>query len=69
MLGATLAITTLASADGLEGWQAVVGEFRRTLDDPFRGLPLLAAVAGFFLIVWLNIRLARVVLRQMHQGG
>jgi len=57
----------LAAAEGLEGWRQVVGEVKRTLDDPLRGLPLVAAVGAFLLIIWLNLRFARMVLARLKE--
>lgn len=68
MPGPVELLTCLAVTDGRAAWQAVVSSFRETLDDPFRGLPVVAAVAGFFLIVWLNCRAARWVLRRWGSG-
>jgi hypothetical protein len=54
----------LTVTDGRASWQAVVDSFRQTLDDPWRGLPLVSAVAAAVLFVWINCRLARWVIRQ-----
>jgi len=69
MLGPAELLTCLAVTDGRVAWQSVVNSFRQTLDDPFRGLPLVAAVAGFFLILWLNFRAVRWALKRWGGGG
>lgn len=62
MVGLGTIARFLAVVDGLAAWQEMAREIERTLDDPLRGLPVLAGFAGFFLLVWLNVRLARWLL-------
>lgn len=62
----TLMVT---STDGLAAWRAVVGEFRRTLDDPFRGWPVIVAIAIGLGMIWLNIRIARLIQEGFGTGG
>ena len=60
-----------SSPDGVAAWRAVVGEFRRTLDDPMNGWPILAAIVGMLLFVWINLRVARLLLASLnnhHEG-
>lgn len=68
MAGPADLMNCLAVTDGRVAWQAVVNGFRQTLDDPFRGLPVVAAVAGIFLIFWLNCRIARWAWRRWGTG-
>ena len=50
----------LASTEpGLAGWRSVVAEFHKTLSHPLEGWPVLAAIVGGALLIWLNIRMAR----------
>tara|TARA_E500000318_G_scaffold104459_1_gene110492 strand:- start:798 stop:1037 length:240 start_codon:yes stop_codon:yes gene_type:complete len=56
-------ILATSSSDGLAAWQAVVGEFRKTLDDPLAGWPVIACFAGGLAFLWLNIRVARLMLK------
>ncbi|HHN78022.1 MAG TPA: hypothetical protein ENK11_05025, partial [Phycisphaerales bacterium] len=45
--------------DGQKAWEQVCGEIRRTLDDPLRGLPLVAGFVVVMLVIWANVRVAR----------
>ena len=64
-------ILATSSPDGLAAWQAVVGEFRRTVEDPLAGWPVIACIAGGLLVVWANLRIARALLGTFdaHHGG
>ncbi|USN99209.1 MAG: hypothetical protein H6810_00580 [Phycisphaeraceae bacterium] len=51
--------TTLAVIDGQKAWEQVCAEISRTLDDPLRGLPLVAGVVLIIVVLWANFRVAR----------
>lgn len=51
-----------SSPDGLAAWHAVVGEFRRTVDDPLAGWPWIVGIAALVAFVWINLRIARALL-------
>ena len=66
-------VLATSSPNGLDAWQSVVGEFRRTVEDPLAGWPVIAVAAGLLAVLWLNIRVARILLRTLeghaHPGG
>lgn len=68
---APIPLLATSSPDGLAAWRAVVGEFRRTLDDPLAGLPLVLVAGGIALAVWVNYRVAKAVLASFehHHAG
>lgn len=49
----------LAVTDGQQAWEQVCREIRHTLDDPLRGLPVLALFVLVLLVLWANVRVAR----------
>jgi hypothetical protein len=49
--------------DGRSAWEEVVRGIRATMDDPSRGLPGVGLIFAGLLVVWINIRLARMLLR------
>tara|TARA_Y100001933_G_scaffold70615_1_gene71968 strand:+ start:605 stop:850 length:246 start_codon:yes stop_codon:yes gene_type:complete len=62
-----------SSPDGLAAWRAVVGEFRRTVEDPLAGWPVIVGIAIGIAVIWVNIRVARALLASLdahaHHGG
>ncbi len=62
-----VSLTTLI--DGQKAWEQVCGELRRTLDDPLRGLPVLAGFAVVLLVIWANVRVARWIIAPAKHGA
>ena len=61
-------IQMLAEGDGLAAWHVMVGEVRRTLDDPLRGLPVLGLFVLVIVLLWVNYRVVRWLMSPAKDG-